>query len=497
MKITFALSMFLFSTLLELNSTANHDLSPGFVSTSPFHSSKAVAASRLRCSNSKTGILSNVLLGEASKVSRTKCLEVLGRSIGALVLAPQQVKAQGGKRRAGPVQTTLESRPEHRLHYNPAGNHTPIAVVMIVGGFMIPPYQYDSYARALQQLGYAVRLFDDGSTIVDPKTVKEGVADLIKETKKALQYEQELSFIRESQRYEDVGMGSSGSSRGGIRTADSRSRRFIKQIMRAERDSAAALESNELQAAGLPPVRPTSDGQASVNLESASVAPVSPVSAEGITSQPIVLPGAEVDQELPVIFVGHSRGAKLAIGAATAFKDRVAALVLLDPVDSTNYEPDSMLPSLKTLRVPVAIVGAQADEGMCAPFGANYEAFYSALETSRVPRLLATLPHAGHTQLLDVRNALLVDPCAAGTDDDAFVRQVCLGTMVSWIECWCASSSSALSVQEMLYYQESKKARNKLELWASLADKAERGNLVDTLRTTSWGAEVDWTFSGL
>eukprot|EP00960_Hanusia_phi_P011673 340629-Hanusia_phi.AAC.4 len=102
---------------------------------------------------------------------------------------------------------------------------------------------------------------------------------------------------------------------------------------------------------------------------------------------------------------------------------------------------------------------------MCAPFGANYEAFYSALETSRVPRLLvrdggsewrglamqqATLPHAGHTQLLDVRNALLVDPCAAGTDDDAFVRQVCLGTMVSWIECWCASSSSALSVQEMV-----------------------------------------------
>eukprot|EP00960_Hanusia_phi_P011671 340629-Hanusia_phi.AAC.2 len=116
--------------------------------------------------------------------------------------------------------------------------------------------------------------------------------------------------------------GIENSGAPGIRTADSRSRRFIKQIMRAERDSAAALESNELQAAGLPPVRPTSDGQASVNLESASVAPVSPVSAEGITSQPIVLPGAEVDQELPVIFVGHSRGAKLAIGAATAFKVR-------------------------------------------------------------------------------------------------------------------------------------------------------------------------------
>mmetsp|Transcript_12008 Transcript_12008/g.41644 ORF Transcript_12008/g.41644 Transcript_12008/m.41644 type:complete len:268 (-) Transcript_12008:85-888(-) len=267
--------------------------------------------------------------------------------------------------------------------------------------------------------------------------------------------------------------------------------------MRAERDSVAALESNELLTAAGKIPRSSSAASAAVKLQPAGVSPVSPASAEGVTPPPIVSDMAELDQELPVIFVGHSRGAKLAIGAASAFKGRVGALVLFDPVDSTNYEPDTMLPLLTNLRVPVAIVGAQADEGMCAPYGANYVAFYSALEKSGAPRLLATLPHAGHTQLLDVRDALLVDPCAAGSDDDAFVRQVCLGTMVSWIECWCSSSASALSVREMQAFQESKHARSKVELWASLADKVKRDNLVEILRQTPWGAQVDWTSSGL
>ena len=40
--------------------------------------------------------------------------------------------------------------------------------------FVVTPLMIPDVFRALQQLGYAVRLFEDGSTIVDPKTIKEG-----------------------------------------------------------------------------------------------------------------------------------------------------------------------------------------------------------------------------------------------------------------------------------------------------------------------------------
>ena len=80
--------------------------------------------------------------------------------------------------------------------------------------------------------------------------------------------------------------------------------------------------------------------------------------------------GPQVLPDLPIIFVGHSRGAKHCVLAANAMKRagrKVSAMVLYDPVDKTQFEVDSVLPILAQLKVPTAIVGAGAEEGSCAP----------------------------------------------------------------------------------------------------------------------------------
>jgi len=61
----------------------------------------------------------------------------------------------------------------------------------------------------------------------------------------------------------------------------------------------------------------------------------------------------------------------LSVAAACALAEQhvqVAGMVLLDPVDATPQDPESVLDSLKQLRgVPTLIVGGGADDGGCSP----------------------------------------------------------------------------------------------------------------------------------
>lgn len=139
----------------------------------------------------------------------------------------------------------------------------------------------------------------------------------------------------------------------------------------------------------------------------------------------------------PLFFVGHSRGCKVAVLAASRAKKMkmdVGGLVLLDPVDSTSKDPSTCLPELEALAVPTAILhaGLSTLDG-CAPTGANYIGFADALKRSSTPRLIGALPRAGHTQFVDNRRALALDVCTPGKDKDAGVREVALTMTSAWV----------------------------------------------------------------
>ena len=102
---------------------------------------------------------------------------------------------------------------------------------------------------------------------------------------------------------------------------------------------------------------------------------------------------------LPLVLLGHSRGAKLSVLTAAKASRPVAAMVLLDPVDATPFEPASTMGTLAGLSVPTAVVGAADSATDCAPTGGNYATFFDTLATSAAPRLLALLPQAGTCSL--------------------------------------------------------------------------------------------------
>mmetsp|Transcript_46126 Transcript_46126/g.76243 ORF Transcript_46126/g.76243 Transcript_46126/m.76243 type:complete len:368 (+) Transcript_46126:32-1135(+) len=137
----------------------------------------------------------------------------------------------------------------------------------------------------------------------------------------------------------------------------------------------------------------------------------------------------------PLVLLAHSRGAKAAILAAEMASRPVSAMVLLDPVDATVFEGESILTSLRGLNVPTAICASGA-AGECAPRGSNYNEFYNALGSSESiqppPRLLALLRQAGHMQYLDHRGGIL-DVCASGKDADSTVHDVALAVLATWL----------------------------------------------------------------
>lgn len=148
--------------------------------------------------------------------------------------------------------------------------------------------------------------------------------------------------------------------------------------------------------------------------------------AEALASQRGVAPSA------PLVLLGHSRGCKTCVVAAAQSRRRVAALVLLDPVDRTDPDPATVLPSLGTLRVPTVLLGSGRSAYDCAPPNSNYERFAESLSAA-APRLVGKLGRAGHTQFVDDRRALSVDVCTPGRVSDAAVREVALATSEAWV----------------------------------------------------------------
>ena len=171
---------------------------------------------------------------------------------------------------------------------------------------------------------------------------------------------------------------------------------------------------------------PIADGAASLLVNLNELSQSGAASLKGVTA------------ESPLVLWGHSRGCKTVVEAAAQSKRRVAAMVLVDPVDAVpGRDPSSCLNELAKLdNVPTLILGTgghNADFSDCAPEGCNYKIFADALAKSRAPRLLGVLGGAGHTQFVDQRGVLLVDICTTGKDPDSCVHDVTLEATERWV----------------------------------------------------------------
>ena len=169
-----------------------------------------------------------------------------------------------------------------------------------------------------------------------------------------------------------------------------------------------------------------------------------------------------VPPSAPLVLLGHSRGCKTCVVAAAKSKRKVAALVLIDPVDATGPDPISVLPELSKLRVPTLVLGSGKSALDCAPTGANYKDFADALRSSGAPRLVGLLDRAGHTQFVDNRKVLSVDVCTTGKDKDGQIREVALEASAAWVRAALSREEGALR------------------------------RCADTLRTQEFAAAVQW-----
>lgn len=150
----------------------------------------------------------------------------------------------------------------------------------------------------------------------------------------------------------------------------------------------------------------------------------------------------------PLVLLGHSRGCKTVVAAASRTKRRVAALVLIDPVDKTGPDPSSVLGALSSLQVPTVVLGSGKSEYDCAPTGSNYIVFADALRRAGAPRLVGLLGRAGHTQFVDNRRMLLTDVCTTGRDPDALVREVALEATAAWAAAALSPTSGTGALRE-------------------------------------------------
>ena len=163
--------------------------------------------------------------------------------------------------------------------------------------------------------------------------------------------------------------------------------------------------------------------------------PIAESSAALLAAVDAVADSRALPSTTPLVLLAHSRGAKAAVRAAEAASRPVAAMILLDPVDATVFEGESIMESLANINVPTAICGSGV-AGDCAPSGSNYAEFYNAIGSSTStpppPRLLALLRGAGHMQYLSQHGGML-DVCASGTDNDDAVHDVALAVLATWL----------------------------------------------------------------
>ncbi|KAI8470431.1 MAG: Alpha/Beta hydrolase protein [Monoraphidium minutum] len=148
------------------------------------------------------------------------------------------------------------------------------------------------------------------------------------------------------------------------------------------------------------------------------------------------------DTRQGVMLAGHSRGAKLSALAAAA-DSRVAGLALIDPVDVTQYAPESprypsaasALAGLPPSRfLPLAVVGGSLG-GACAPLESNYDRFFDSVPPG-APAWLVEVRGAGHFAVLDDATVLQRIVCARSEAPvrDGAVRVLSVGVALALAE---------------------------------------------------------------
>lgn len=152
-------------------------------------------------------------------------------------------------------------------------------------------------------------------------------------------------------------------------------------------------------------------------------------------------------------------GAVATYTAAVLGSSRVAALVLIDPVDDSSLSTLHLLAtaSIKGAQPPTLIIStpyggssryysSTVFDSACAPPSRGPKAFYKTLLEKKVGCAFYEFTDIGHLQLLDDRGSLsFASACAAGTSrqQEQRVKEEVL-ELVSWFILTHTSSSSLL-----------------------------------------------------
>lgn len=151
--------------------------------------------------------------------------------------------------------------------------------------------------------------------------------------------------------------------------------------------------------------------------------------------------------------VGHSRGGKLAALALAESPDDYSAVVMLDPVDSTMYNPESeaspsAAKALAALKPPLkaAVVGAGVLSA-CNPEEANYRRFFAELAPGSWLEELDGATHSDFVKVIPdlpgLASVELPPVCGNGNMTASAVQEYTAATTTAWLEASFRNASAA------------------------------------------------------
>ncbi|CAL8467607.1 g7145 [Coccomyxa elongata] len=154
---------------------------------------------------------------------------------------------------------------------------------------------------------------------------------------------------------------------------------------------------------------------------------------------------------------GHSRGAKLAC-LHFANRAQVKAAYLIDPVDNTDFTPESAdypsaVRALLQSGQPVAITGAGII-GRCNPNGSNYKEFFSA---AAAKSWLTVVAQSSHTEFLNagcLLNRAFALLCGArGRNSFQETLSLTAPPLLAWMESQLRSDDAGAEKRLMGFYR--------------------------------------------